>query len=82
MDESSSVLFGLSCSGKIRCIQQFLHKLLINFKKSQNELWTISYYLVHIIFMTVLRITYDLQVRMLNYMFRYARFLTLVMEYS
>ena len=45
-------------------------------------LWTISYYLVHIIFMTVVRITYDLQARMLNYMFRYARFLTLVMEYS
>ena len=34
------------------------------------------------IFMTVVRITYDLQVCMLNYMFRYARFLTLVMEYS
>ena len=32
------------------------------------ELWTISYYLVHIIFMTVVSITYDLQVRMLNYM--------------
>ena len=32
MDESSSVLFGLSCSGKIKCIQKFLHKLLINFK--------------------------------------------------
>ena len=32
--------------------------------------------------MAVVRITYDLQVCMLNYTFRYARFLTLVMEYS
>ena len=32
MDESSSILFGLSCSDKIKCIQQFLHKLLMNFK--------------------------------------------------
>ena len=30
MDESSSILFGLSGSDKIKCIQQFLHKLLKN----------------------------------------------------
>ena len=32
MDESSSILCGLSCSDKIKCIQHFLHKLLMNFK--------------------------------------------------
>ena len=36
MDESSSVLLGLSCSDKIKFIQQFLHKLLMNFKNLKN----------------------------------------------
>ena len=36
MGESSSILFELSCSDKINCIQQFLHKLLRNFKNLEK----------------------------------------------
>ena len=37
MDESSLILFGLSCSDEIKCIQQFLHKLLMNFKNLEKN---------------------------------------------
>ena len=36
MDESSSIMFRLSCSDKIKCIQQFKHELLMNFKNLER----------------------------------------------
>ena len=36
MDESRSILFWLSCSDEIKCIQQFLHKLPMNFKNLEK----------------------------------------------
>ena len=36
MDESISIEFGLSFSDKIKCIQQFKHVLLMNFKNLEK----------------------------------------------
>ena len=37
MDESRSIEFGLSFSDKIKCIQQFKHVLLMNFKNLEKR---------------------------------------------
>ena len=36
MDESRSIVFGLSFSDKIKCIQQFKHVLMMNFKNLEK----------------------------------------------
>ena len=36
MDESSSIVFVLSCSDKIKCMQQFYRELLMNFKNLEK----------------------------------------------
>ena len=39
MDESRSIVFGLSFSDKIKCIQQFKHVLMMNFKNLEKMLY-------------------------------------------
>ena len=36
MDEPRSIVFGLSFSDKIKCIQQFKHVLMMNFKNLEK----------------------------------------------
>ena len=39
MVESRSIVFGLSFSDKIKCIQQFKHVLIMNFKNLENVIF-------------------------------------------